>query len=73
MFFRYQKSFAIKMSLVVEHKMISLVECKKILNADGLFYTDDEIIKLRDFLCHLADIAMNEIEKKTKKIVEIKR
>lgn len=41
------------MSSVPESKRLSLNECKKILNADGLLYTDEEIIKLRDFLYHL--------------------
>ena len=35
----------------------SLVECKKILNGDGIEYTDEEeVIMVRDFLHQLAEI-----------------
>ena len=34
----------------------SLVECKKILNADGIEYNDEEVIIVRDFLHQLAEI-----------------
>ena len=46
---------------------MSLNECKKILNTDGLFYTDEEIIELRDFLYDMADLAMDNIEKEENK------
>ena len=55
---------------------MSLNECKKILNTDGLFYTDEEIIELRDFLYDMADLAMDNIEKEEneerKRKVEVK-
>ena len=53
------------MALGTEHKL-SVTECKKILHTDGLFYTDEEIIKLRDLLYHLVDIALDELELKKK-------
>ena len=46
---------------------MSLNECKKILHTDGLFYTDEEIIELRDFLYDMADLAMDNIEKEENK------
>ena len=49
--------------LPFEMEKISLAECKKILNTDGLFYSDEEIIEIRDFLYQLADIAMDDLEK----------
>ena len=49
---------------------LSLTECKKTLNTDGLFYTDEEIIELRDFLYHMADIVIDDIEKEENKKVE---
>lgn len=59
------------MSSVAEHKKLSLAECKKILNQDGFLYTDEEIIKIRDFLYHLSDIVMDDIEEtKNKKLLE---
>ena len=48
-----------------------MTECKRTLNTDGLFYTDEEIIELRDFLYHLADIVMDDIEtEKNKKLMQ---
>lgn len=44
-------------------KRLSLTKCKTILNRDGLNYTDEEVIKIRDFLYHLADIAIDAIDK----------
>ena len=35
---------------VSQNERISLAACKKILNTDGLNYTDEEIIKIRDWL-----------------------
>ena len=51
------------MALVAEHKKMSLTECKKILNTDGMFYTDEEIIELSDFIYHLTDIVLDDLEK----------
>jgi hypothetical protein len=55
------------MKLLSENNKMSLNECKKILNTDGLFYTDEEIIELRDFLYDMADLAMDNIEKEENK------
>lgn len=51
-----------------ENRKLSLVECKKILNTDGVFYTDDEVIELRDWLYHMADIVFDTMDRE-----EIKR
>ncbi|MHB8260883.1 MAG: hypothetical protein ACYDCN_06055 [Bacteroidia bacterium] len=59
------------MKLVSENHKLSLTECKRTLNTDGLFYTDEEIIEIRDFLYHMADIAMDDIEKEdNKKLIQ---
>jgi hypothetical protein len=59
------------MKSAAENKKLSLTECKKILNTDGLFYTDEEIIVLRDYLYHLADIVMDDIaEQENKKLID---
>ena len=55
------------MSSVPENKRMPLNECKKILNSDGLLYTDEEILKVRDFLYYLSDIVMDNIEKEKQK------
>ncbi len=57
------------MKSLSENKKLSLIECKKTLNKDGLFYTDEEVIQLRDFLYHMADIYMDDIEEK--KLIEL--
>lgn len=36
--------------------MLSITESKKILNKNGLKYTDEEINKIRDFIYMLAEI-----------------
>lgn len=38
---------------------LSLTQCKNILNTNGMFYTDDEIIEIRNWLYHIADIALD--------------
>ena len=38
------------MSSATENRKLSLIECKKILNTDGLCYTDEEVLKIRDWL-----------------------
>jgi len=60
-------SINFNMKLLSENNKMSLNECKKILNTDGLFYTDEEIIELRDFLYDMADLAMDNIEKEENK------
>ena len=54
---------------------ISLTECKKILHADGLLYSDEEIIQIRDWMYHMADIAIeaNEMEEDRRKLEASKR
>ena len=56
------------------HSKISLAECKKILSADSIVYTDEEIIQMRDWLYHMADIAIdaNEMEE-DKRMLEAKQ
>lgn len=44
-------------------RRLTLSACKKILNTDGLNYTDEEIIKIRDWLYVMADIAIDAIDK----------
>jgi hypothetical protein len=51
------------MSYGTENKKLSLVECKKILNTNEIYYTDEEIIKIRDWMYHMAEIAIDSIDK----------
>ena len=55
------------MKSAAENNKLSLNECKKILNTDGVFYTDDEIIELRDWLYHMADIVFDTMDREKSK------
>ena len=44
--------------------MINLSECRKILREDGEKLTDEEIVQLRDYLCLLAEIAIESYDNK---------
>jgi hypothetical protein len=36
--------------------MLSITECKKILNKNGIIYNDDEVEKIREALYKIAEI-----------------
>lgn len=55
------------MKTAFENKKLSLVECKKILNTDGVFYTDEEVIELRDWLYHMAEIVFDTMDRENSK------
>ena len=43
--------------------MLNLNECKKTLNKENN-YTEEQIIQIRDWLYHMADIAIDGLEQK---------
>lgn len=44
------------------------------LNTDGVFYTDDEVIELRDWLYHMADIVFDTMDREeTKRQMELNK
>ena len=47
-----------------DFNLINLSECRKILREDGEKLTDDEIVKLRDYLNLLAEIAIESYDNK---------
>ena len=51
--------------------MLTLNQCKKILNENENLYTDEEIILIRDWLYRIADIAINSSEASEEKKEEI--
>jgi hypothetical protein len=59
------------MNSAVENRKLSLIECKKILNTDGLCYTDEEVLKIRDWLYQMADIAIDALDKNANTVTEI--
>ena len=56
------------MKSAIDNRKLSLIECKKILNTDGLCYTDEEVLKIRDWLYRMAEIAIDAIDKNAKPI-----
>jgi hypothetical protein len=58
------------MSSAVENRKLSLLECKKILNTDGLCYNDEEVLKIRDWLYQMADIAIDALDKNATVVIE---
>jgi hypothetical protein len=43
--------------------MISIAQCRKILNQNGNNYSDEEIKKIRDFLYFIAEIEYENFKK----------
>ena len=41
--------------------MLSITECKKILNKNGIIYKDDDVEKLREALYKIAEIVHSKI------------
>jgi|GEM_PF-5621860 len=44
---------------------LSVEECRKILCNDGVEYSDEDVIRVRDFLELIAEIATNQILRNT--------
>lgn len=51
------------MKSATENRKLSIIECKKILNTDGFCYTDEEVLKIRDWLYRMAEIAIDALDK----------
>ena len=51
------------MNYGAENKKLSLIECKKALNINGLCYSDEEILKIRDWLYRVAEITIDALDK----------
>jgi hypothetical protein len=58
-------------------KKLSLELCKKILNVDGNVYSDQEILRIREFLYELAEIECRHFkdwqQQQTNRIITINR
>ncbi len=62
------------MKTLKESDKLSLNQCKNILNTNGNNYSDDEILKIRNWLYHYTEMTMKFLEKKTdEQIIEIKK
>lgn len=51
------------MKLVSENNKLSLPECRKAVSKGSIKYTDEQLIKMRDWLNNFADIALEYLEK----------
>jgi hypothetical protein len=51
------------MKLVSEYNKLSLPECRKAVSKGTVIYTDEQLIKMRDWLNNIADIALEYLEK----------
>jgi hypothetical protein len=53
------------MKRIAEREKMSLAQCKKILNKDGCRYTDEEIIKIRDWIYAVSELTLSFLESRT--------
>jgi hypothetical protein len=51
------------MKLLSKHHKLSLPECRKAVSKSSTHYSDEQLIKIRDWLDNLADIVLAIIEK----------
>ena len=49
--------------------MLSVNECRRILNQNGKNYTEEEILKIRDWLCKFSEITLKSLGNKTEEEV----
>lgn len=45
------------------NKIVSLEQCQAIMNKDGLEYTDEELLKIRDFMYRIMEITASHFER----------
>jgi hypothetical protein len=51
------------MKLVSENNKLSIAECRKAVSKGRIKYTDEQLMKMRDWLNNIADIALEYLEK----------
>jgi hypothetical protein len=51
------------MSVGTLNGKLSLAECRKVIGKESINYSDEELIKIRDWLDNMADIVLEVIEK----------
>lgn len=59
-------------SLVPEDKKLSLADCRRILNRDGISYTDLEVLEIRDWLYNIVGIILDADEREKQKNESLK-
>ena len=53
-----------KMKPTRESDKLSIAECRKILNVGGVKYSDDEIIKIREWIYYYAELTLELLDGK---------
>lgn len=53
------------MKPTLESDKLSIAECRKILNVQGVKYSDDEIIKIREWIYYYAELTLELLDGKT--------
>lgn len=62
------------MKTIRESEKLSLEQCKKILNVNGNNYSDEDILKMRNWLYRYSEMTLAFLERKTNdEIIEIKK
>jgi len=62
------------MKTIRESDKLSLTECRKLLNVNGANYTDEQILKIRNWMYRFTEISLSFLEKKNnEEIVELKK
>lgn len=62
------------MKTIRESEKLSLEQCKKILNVNGNNYSDEDILKMRNWLYRYSEMTLAFLERKTNdEIIEMKK
>lgn len=50
----------------VEGDIVSLAECRRIMNVNGAHYSDEQLLKIRNWICQFAQVMVTTLQGKTK-------
>jgi len=53
------------MKTILDKDKMSLAQCRKILNKDGSKYSDEEILKIRNWIYAVSEITLSFLESRT--------
>jgi len=53
------------MKTILDKDKMSLAQCRKILNKDGCKYSDEEILKIRNWIYEVSEITLSFLESRT--------
>jgi hypothetical protein len=58
------------MSTSNNNHRLSVIECEKILNKNGLIHSEEEVKLIREWMYHLSEIAIQGFEKPNNNLLE---